>query len=79
MEFTGRTHGFRRKQVSLDTVLKGKWFAHSTPRLRAWRALDALLVKAALFADDLEGSAMWPSVRASILGLSMDNLGAEFQ
>eukprot|EP00959_Pyramimonas_sp_CCMP1952_P145020 3036131-Pyramimonas_sp.AAC.1 len=67
-EYTGRTNGFRRKQVSLDTVLKGKWFARSTPRYRAWRALDALLVEAAAFADDLEGSAMWPSARASILG-----------
>eukprot|EP00959_Pyramimonas_sp_CCMP1952_P438139 9172411-Pyramimonas_sp.AAC.1 len=57
--YLGRSQGFQRKVLSLELFLRKKWFSNSTPQLRAWRSLVALLAKAEhCAASNFEG-ALW--------------------
>ena len=77
-KYVGRSSGFKRKKVSLDHMVKSKWFANSTVQLRSWRSLVALQGKAECCADDLASSELWQSVRRSLLQLDQNALGPKF-
>eukprot|EP00959_Pyramimonas_sp_CCMP1952_P449160 9404947-Pyramimonas_sp.AAC.1 len=38
-QYLGKSQGFQRKALSLELILRKKWFSNTTPQLRAWRSL----------------------------------------
>ena len=53
----------------MELVLRGKWFSNSTPQLRAWRSLVALLAKAELCASNGFDGQPWQDIRAGLFRL----------